>query len=39
MIPADEVEPLIGPDIDKVCPFGINLGVEVYLEESSDFIC
>ena len=34
MIPADEVEPLIGHDIGGVCPFGINPGVEVYLDES-----
>ena len=24
MIPADQVEPLIGHDIGGVCPFGIN---------------
>ena len=34
MIPAELVEPLIGHDIGGVCPFGINEGVEVYLDES-----
>jgi len=34
MIPADKVEPLIGHDIGGVCPFGINDGVTVYLDES-----
>ena len=34
MIPADQVEPLIGHDIGGVCPFGINEGVTVYLDES-----
>ena len=28
------MEPLIGHDIGGVCPFGINPGVEVYLDES-----
>ena len=34
MIPAGQVEPLIGHDIGGVCPFGINNGVLVYLDES-----
>ena len=34
MIPAAQVEPLIGHDIGGVCPFGINEGVAVYLDES-----
>ena len=34
MIPAEQVEPLIGHDIGGVCPFGINDGVSVYLDKS-----
>ena len=34
MIPGDQVENLIGHDIGGVCPFGINSGVTVYLDES-----
>ena len=34
MIPADEVEPLIGHDIGGVCPFGVNENVLIYLDES-----
>ena len=34
MIPSELVEPLIGHDIGGVCPFGINDGVDVYLDES-----
>ena len=34
MIPADQVEPLVGHDIGGVCPFGIREGVGVYLDES-----
>ena len=34
MIPADQVEPLVGHDIGGVCPFGINDGVTVDLDES-----
>ena len=34
MIPADQVEELIGHEIGGVCPFGINDGVEVFLDES-----
>ena len=34
MIPADAVEEVIGHAPGGVCPFGINDGVEVYLDES-----
>ena len=34
MIPSDQVEALIGHDVGGVCPFGINEGVAVYLDES-----
>lgn len=34
MLAHDEVEALIGHAIGGVCPFGINDGVEVYLDES-----
>lgn len=34
MIPAEQVEPLIGHEIGGVCPFGVNAGVTVYLDES-----
>ena len=34
MIPFDEVETLIGHAPGGVCPFGINDGVKVYLDES-----
>lgn len=34
MIPGDRVEQLIGHAIGGVCPFGINDGVPVYLDES-----
>ena len=34
MIPFDEVEKNIGHAPGGVCPFGINEGVEVYLDES-----
>ena len=34
MIPADQVEELIGHDIGGVCPFGIHKGVKTYLDES-----
>ena len=34
MIPYEEVEPLVGHAPGGVCPFGINEGVEVYLDES-----
>jgi prolyl-tRNA editing enzyme YbaK/EbsC (Cys-tRNA(Pro) deacylase) len=34
MIPADLVEPLVGHDVGGVCPFGVNNGVTVFLDES-----
>lgn len=34
MLSFDEVHELIGHDVGGVCPFGINEGVEVYLDES-----
>ena len=34
MIPSDELERLIGHTAGGVCPFGINLGVKVYLDVS-----
>ena len=34
MIPFDEVEQYVGHAPGGVCPFGINEGVEVYLDES-----
>ena len=34
MLPFDEVEGLIGHAVGGVCPFGINDGVIVYLDES-----
>ena len=34
MLGADKVEPLIGHGIGGVCPFGVNEGIEVYLDES-----
>ena len=34
MLKSDEVEPLIGHGVGGVCPFGINEGVKVYLDES-----
>ena len=34
MIPADQVEELIGHDIGGVCPFGANDGVRIFLDES-----
>lgn len=34
MIPFDDVERLIGHAVGGVCPFGINDGVEVYLDAS-----
>ena len=34
MLTADKVEPLIGHGIGGVCPFGVNEGIEVYLDES-----
>ena len=34
MIPFENVEELIGHQVGGVCPFGINSGVAVYLDES-----
>ncbi len=34
MIPFENVEELIGHAVGGVCPFGINEGVKVYLDES-----
>lgn len=34
MIPFEEVEGIIGHAVGGVCPFGINEGVKVYLDES-----
>lgn len=34
MLAYDEAEPLIGHAVGGVCPFAVNEGVEVYLDES-----
>ena len=34
MLAFDEVEPNIGHGVGGVCPFGINKGIKVYLDES-----
>ena len=34
MLTAEEVTSLIGHDVGGVCPFGINDGVDIYLDES-----
>lgn len=34
MLTAEEVETLVGHTVGGVCPFGINEGVKVYLDES-----
>ena len=34
MLSADKVEPLIGHGVGGVCPFGVNAGIPVYLDES-----
>ncbi len=34
MLSFEEAEPLIGHGVGGVCPFGINEGVKVYLDES-----
>ena len=34
MLTRDEVSSFIGHDVGGVCPFGINEGVDVYLDES-----
>lgn len=34
MLPFESVEPLIGHGVGGVCPFGVNEGVQVYLDVS-----
>ena len=34
MLSAEKVEPLIGHGVGGVCPFGVNEGIEIYLDES-----
>ncbi len=34
MLSAERVEPLIGHGVGGVCPFGVNGGIPVYLDES-----
>lgn len=34
MLSAQEVEPRVGHGVGGVCPFGVNEGVEIYLDES-----
>ena len=34
MIPGERVEALVGHGVGGVCPFGINAGIPVYLDES-----
>lgn len=34
MLPAEDAEKIIGHAIGGVCPFGINDGIDVYLDES-----
>ena len=34
MLPAERVEALIGHGVGGVCPFGVNPGIPVYLDES-----
>ncbi len=34
LLSVDEVETLVGHAVGGVCPFGINEGIEVYLDES-----
>ena len=34
MLPADRVEEIIGHAVGGVCPFGVNEGIAVYLDES-----
>ncbi|MBR4038983.1 MAG: YbaK/EbsC family protein [Clostridia bacterium] len=34
MLSAEKVEPLIGHGVGGVCPFGVNEGILVYLDES-----
>ena len=34
MLSCEEAEPLTGHPVGGVCPFAVNAGVEVYLDES-----
>lgn len=34
MLSADEVESLVGHGVGGVCPFGINEGIDIYLDDS-----
>ena len=34
MLPAEQAEELVGHAVGGVCPFGVNEGVEVFLDES-----
>ena len=34
MLSFEKVEPLIGHGVGGVCPFGVNAGIKVYLDES-----
>ena len=34
MLPAEVVEEIIGHGVGGVCPFGVNPGIPVYLDES-----
>lgn len=34
MLPRERVEEEIGYDVGGVCPFGVNPGIEIYLDES-----
>ena len=34
MLPFDEVNEKIGHPVGGVCPFGVNEGVDIYLDES-----
>ena len=36
MLSPDEVEEMVGHAVGGVCPFGINEGVKVYLDESPE---
>ncbi len=34
MIPREEVEEIVGHGVGGVCPFGVNKGIDIYLDES-----
>ncbi|MDT2595442.1 YbaK/EbsC family protein [Enterococcus dongliensis] len=34
MLKPEEVEPIVGHPVGGVCPFAVNAGVEIYLDES-----